>query len=202
MEPSRLAVRILIRGDDATQQFYPARPDSKLPSGSVNLVVIPLIEHDVISVSSNDRGCYDLQIEVFVFAEGIALRIIALLALASSITFLCSPSLNGGLWNWLATVPAMTRWFAILLTSVSLSILAINAVGIRPRDLAVRTWRNIGFLATTAACAVVMVTMTMYAIRTNSVPDWLPVSGLVLFLIGGIGWAHFYARQDSTANPR
>ncbi|MDB4385923.1 hypothetical protein N9Z47_01030 [bacterium] len=96
----------------------------------------------------------------------------------------------------------MTRWFAILLTSVSLSILAINAVGIRPRDLAVRTWRNIGFLATTAACAVVMVAMTMYAIRTNSVPDWLPVSGLVLFLIGGIGWAHFYARQDSTANPR
>lgn len=159
------------------------------------------MEHAVFSVSSNDRGCYDLQIEVFVFAEGIALRIIALLALASSITFLCSPSLNGGLWNWFSTVPAMTRWFAILLTLVSLSILAINAGGIRPRDLAVRTWRNIGFLATTAACAVVMVAMTMYAIRTNSVPDWLPVSGLVLFLIGGIGWAHFYARQDSTANP-
>lgn len=85
----------------------------------------------------------------------------------------------------------MTRWFAILLTSVSLSILAINAVGIRPRGVAVRTWRNIGFLATTAACAVVMVAMTMYAILTNSVPDWLPVSGLVLFLIGGIGWRIF-----------
>jgi len=54
----------------------------------------------------------------------------------------------------------MTRWFAIALTSISLSIFAINAVGIRPRDLAVRTWRNIGFLATTAACAVLMVTMT------------------------------------------
>ncbi len=94
----------------------------------------------------------------------------------------------------------MTRWFAIALTSISLSIFAINAVGIRPRDLAVRTWRNIGFLATTAACAVLMVTMTMYAIRTNSVPDWLPISGLVLFLIGGMSWAHFYARQDRTAN--
>ena len=128
------------------------------------------------------------------------MRIIALLALALSITFLCSPSLNGGLWNWLSSAPSMTRWFAIALTSISLSIFAINAVGIRPRDLAVRTWRNIGFLATTAACAVLMVTMTMYAIRTNSVPDWLPISGLVLFLIGGMSWAHFYARQDRTAN--
>ena len=94
----------------------------------------------------------------------------------------------------------MTRYIAIALTAIGLSIFAINAVGIRPKDLPVRTWRNIGFLATTAACGVLMVTMTMYAIRTNSVPDWLPISGLVLFLIGGIGWAHFYARQNSAAN--
>ena len=138
--------------------------------------------------------------EIFVFDGGSALRFIALFALALSLTFLCSPSLNGGYWVWLSAAPLVTRWIAIALTTISLSIFAINAAGHHPRDLAVRTWRNIGFLTTTAACGVLMVTMTMYAIRTNSVPDWLPVSGLVLFLIGGIGWAHFYARQSNTAN--
>ncbi|MDG1513002.1 MAG: hypothetical protein P8R31_14985 [Mariniblastus sp.] len=167
--------------------------------GPENSLVIPLMEHTVVSVSDDEQECYHLQTEIFVFDGGSALRFLALLALALSITFLCSPSLNGGLGDWLSTAPLMTRWIAIAITAISLSIFAINAVGIRPKDLSVRTWRFIGFVATTAACGVLMVTMTMYAIRTNSVPDWLPILGLVLFLIGGIGWVHFYARQNNAA---
>ena len=128
------------------------------------------------------------------------LRFFALLALASSAIFLSSSSLNGGLWDWLSTAPLLTRLIAIVLTAIGLSFFAINATGLRPKDLELRTWRNIGFLATTAACAVLMVTMTMFAIRTNFVPEWLPVSGFVLFLIGGFGWVHFYARRHGEAN--
>ncbi|MDG2015196.1 MAG: hypothetical protein P8J33_16945, partial [Pirellulaceae bacterium] len=110
------------------------------------------------------------------------MRLAALFALALSVTFLGSSSLNGGLWDWLSTAPLLTRWLAILIAAFGLTIFAAVAVGIPAKDLHLSTWRRIGFLATTAGCAVIMTAMTMFAIRTNSVPEWLPMSGLVLFL--------------------
>lgn len=106
------------------------------------------------------------------------MRISALLTLVIAIVFLLTPAINDGLWDWFWTAPVLTKITSTFLACSIGGILVCCAWDMRLQKVQKRTWRNVAFVASCCAIALVMFGMVLIGTITP-VPDWMRAIGFV-----------------------
>ena len=126
------------------------------------------------------------------------MRISSLLTLVIAVVFLLTPSINNGLWDWYWTAPVLTKIRSTLLAFSIGAILVRCTWDKRLQEVQKRTWRNVAFVASGCAIALVMFGMVLIGTLTP-VPDWMRSIGFVAFFTALIARVLAHLSTDDDA---